>query len=235
VVTPDWMSYALVTVMVLVGVWSASRIFLFTSLRSLTTQDFLFSECVCVIAMVGMLVPRATLMSNSAWERVFTIGIAWYGYRVYRSAWSFDSLRLDLRCEGHLIMIIAMCFMFAVVPSGGENTALGMAKNMDMAMSTPGPMTAGSQFLSWILAALLVMLAGWEVGRLAVSGTRPAADRECSDGNHRPRSMLHDHARGATAGSGPIRASWSLRVPKLDVFSHAAMGFGMAAALLAMH
>ena len=83
--TPAWILDIFAAVMLVVAAVSAARLVAARPWqRGAVVTDTDISHLLMAIAMAGMLAPSLTTLPDGAWEAVFAVLTAWFGYRVVR-------------------------------------------------------------------------------------------------------------------------------------------------------
>lgn len=156
---PSWLAGAFAAVMIVIALYCASRLAASRLRRRDTEIDADGVHVVMGVAMAGMFVPRLSPLPDSAWEAVFAIAAAWFGWRAIHTR--RDSARAGWRCPHpvpHLVECVAMFYMLLAVP--GSRPA-GQAAGMAMAGMGGTPGAAGS--LPALAVVLALFMAGYVV------------------------------------------------------------------------
>ncbi|MFY9928360.1 MAG: DUF5134 domain-containing protein [Streptosporangiaceae bacterium] len=101
-----------------VAVYCAGRLVASRRWRRPTELDTDGTHVVMGVAMAGMLVSGLRTLPSTIWEIVFTLGAAWFGYRMLatRSAAQPSPWR-SAHPLPHLVECAAMVFMFGILPA----------------------------------------------------------------------------------------------------------------------
>jgi hypothetical protein len=83
---PSWLAGAFAAVMIVIALYSASRLAASRWQRRETEFDADGVHVVMGVAMAGILVPRLSPLPASAWEAVFGIAAAWFAWQAIPSA-----------------------------------------------------------------------------------------------------------------------------------------------------
>ena len=162
--TPAWILDIFAALMLVVSAVSAARLVAARPWRRGTAaKDTDVSHLLMGIAMAGMLASSLTTLGSGAWEVVFGLLTAWFGYRVVRDARANGVRALaGGHCAPHLAHSAAMLYMFLALaaPAGG-----GMA---DMAGSS-GSATRALEYptLAFVFALVLAGYTVWDLDQLS--------------------------------------------------------------------
>ena len=177
-----WLTGALAAVMILLALYSTGRLAISVLRRRETEFDADGVHAVMGVAMAGMFLPRLSPLPSGAWEAIFGIGAAWFGWRSVRAR--RGSARAGWRCRHplpHLVECVAMLYMLLAL-SGSR--ADGPAPGMPMP-GMGGPGSAGRlPALALVLALFMIGYVLWAAdqltalarGRAAVAVGSPARD-----------------------------------------------------------
>jgi Domain of unknown function (DUF5134) len=210
---PSWLAAPLAAVMIATALYSAGRLAASRLWRRPTEVDADTVHVVMGVAMAGMFLPSLSPLPGRAWEAIFAVAAAWFGWQTI----------LGLRGSGagaaagprpggwrcphpmpHLVESAAMIYVFAVA-SGPQ--AAGARGPMAMP-SSPG----GFPALAVVLALFMVGYVLWTADQLTFLA----------------------RARAVPAGAGPAAAGRPVLAPGLAACSKIAMGLVMGYMLLAM-
>jgi len=152
--TPSWILDILAAVMLLVAAISAGRLVAARAwARSAGDADIDVAHLLMGIAMAGMLVASLTTLPNGAWDAVFALMTAWFGWRVYRES-QREGVRVlaDGHRMPHLVHSAAMLYMFAAIGAPAASSGGGMSGmgSSGMAMSTLSVPVVAFIFVLWL-------------------------------------------------------------------------------------
>jgi hypothetical protein len=165
--TPAWVLDILAALMLAVAAVSAARLGLARPWRKgAVVTDTDVSHLLMGIAMAGMLASSLATLPNAAWEVIFALLTAWFGYRVLRDARSNGARALaGGHCAPHLVHSAAMLYMFlalaAPAPGGAGMGGMGGGPAMQ-ALKYPT--------LAFVFALILIGYTIWDLDQL--SGNR---------------------------------------------------------------
>ena len=208
--TPAWVLNILAALMLVVAAVSASRL-VFARLwqKGAVVTDTDVSHLLMGIAMAGMLASSLTTLPAAAWEVIFALLTAWFGYRVVRDARPNGWRALaGGHCAPHLVHSAAMLYAFlALAAPGAGGSGMGGMSGGSAMQSLKYPT------LSFAFALILIGYTIWDIDRL--SGRRygrvgaslslagvPAAGRPALAGVE-PRTLLF----GAAASGGSTQTA----------------------------
>jgi len=178
--TPGWILDIAAALMLAVAAVSAARLVAARPWqRGSVFTDTDIAHLLMAIAMAGMLVSSLTTLPNAAWEVVFGVMTAWFGYRVIVDARANGARALaGGHCAPHLVHSAAMLYMFlALVAPAGAGGMAGMGGSSGMgSLDVPTLAFVFALILAGYTIWDLDQLSGRTRGRLpvAVAG-RPAA------------------------------------------------------------
>ena len=137
--------------------------------RRAALADIDLAHLLMAIAMAGMLAAGLRTLPNGAWEAVFGVMTAWFGYRVIRDA-QVSGVRALAggHCAPHLIHAGAMLYMFVAVSAPTAHGSGGMS---DMGGGMSGMGTLELPFLAFLFALALVGYSIWDLDQLSGPGT----------------------------------------------------------------
>ncbi len=203
---PSWILDIFAAIMLVVAVVSAARLVAARpwqrGARPAALADIDVAHLLMAIAMAGTLAPALRTLPDGAWEAVFGVMTAWFGYRVIRDA-QVSGVRALAggHCAPHLIHAGAMLYMFVAVSAPAAHGSGGM-DGMGGGMSGMG--TLELPFLALLFALALVGYSIWDLDQLSGPGSSGhyslAAARVASPG----RVLA---GVGAAAGSGMTAGS----------------------------
>lgn len=126
--TPAWIPDIAAALMLAIATVSATRLAAARPRRpgSIVTEADV-AHLLMAIAMAGMLTPRLAALPATAWDIIFGLLTAWFGYRVVRDASGNGARALPGgRCAPHLVHSAAMLYMFLALASRPAGAASGM-------------------------------------------------------------------------------------------------------------
>ncbi len=255
--TPAWILDIFAALMLVVAAVSAARLVAARPWQpGAVITDTDISHLLMAIAMAGMLAPNLTTLPSGAWEVIFALMIAWFGYRVIRDARANGVRALaGGHCAPHLVHSGAMLYMFAAVAApaaGGGSGMSGMSGSSGTAMQTLSYPT-----LTFVFALILIGYTIWDLDQLsglrrgvaaavrvpvpAMAGTEagtaafaaPAgAGQAAADGA--AGSAATGNAAGSAATGSRSSLEQTLLSPEVTVGCRIAMGATMALMLILM-
>jgi hypothetical protein len=166
---PSWILDIFAAIMLVVAAVSAARLAAarpWRTGRRAALTDIDLAHLLMAIAMAGMLVASLQTLPNGAWEAVFAVMTAWFGYRVMRDA-QVSGVRALAggHCAPHLIHAGAMLYMFLAVSAPIAHGSGGMGGGMG------GMGTLELPFLAFLFALALVGYSIWDLDQLSGPGT----------------------------------------------------------------
>jgi len=227
--TPSWILDILAAAMLLVAAASAGRLAVARAWAgSARDADIDVAHLLMGIAMAGMLVASLTTLPNGAWDAIFAVMTAWFGWRVYRESRGQGVRMLaDGHRMPHLVHSAAMLYMFVALGTpaaagGGGMSGMGGSGTAMQTLSVP---VVAFIFALWL--AVYVVL-----------------DLDCLSGPGHPHGSYFA-ARvlaGAAAGTGSVSLAGSaagsaralLLSPQVAAGCRIAMGVTMAFMLIIM-
>jgi Domain of unknown function (DUF5134) len=227
---PAWILDIFAALMLVVAAVSAARLVAARPWRTgavITDTDV--SHLLMGLAMAGMLAASLTTLSNTAWEVVFGVLTAWFGYRVVRDARANGVRALaGGHCAPHLVHSGAMLYMFLALtaPMAGGSGMGGMG-------GSAGSATLKYPTLAFVFALILIGYTIWDLDQLsalrygltaaAAGATSPAlagVAAGAGGGTDAITSAFAGPAAGTVAG-GAVAADSSSRRAEAD---HGACG-----------
>jgi Domain of unknown function (DUF5134) len=198
---PSWILDIFAAIMLVVAAVSAARLVAARpwqrGARRAALADIDVAHLLMAIAMAGQLVPGLQTLPDGAWEVVFGVMTAWFGYRVVRDAQVSGARALaGGHCAPHLVHAGAMLYMFAAVSPAAAHGSGGMG-GMGGGMSGMG--TLELPFLALLFALVLVGYSIWDLDQLSGPGT--GGHYSFATARVAPASAVLAGV-GATAGSG---------------------------------
>jgi hypothetical protein len=198
--TPGWILDVFAALMLTVAAVSAARLAVARPWRhGSVVADTDVAHLLMAIAMAGMLVPSLSTLPSAAWEVIFGVLTAWFGYRVIRDARTNGARALaGGHCAPHLVHSAAMLYMFlALVPAAGAGQGMsGMGGSSGSGMQSLDLPTLG-----FVFALILAGYTIWDLDQLS-SRTRGLT----APGFARPAPALAPAPAPAPAGA-PATAS----------------------------
>jgi hypothetical protein len=169
---PSWILDIFAAIMLVVAAVSAARLVAARPWqrggRRAALSDIDVAHLLMAIAMAGQLVPGLQTLPDGAWQVIFAVMTAWFGYRVIRDA-QVSGVRALAggHCAPHLIHAGAMLYMFAAVSAPAAHGSGGMG-GMGSGMSGMG--TLSLPFLALLFALALVGYTIWDLDQLSGPG-----------------------------------------------------------------
>ena len=246
---PAWILDVFAGVMLVVAAVSAARLIAARPWRpGAVVLDTDVAHLLMAIAMAGMLAVGLRTLPDTAWEVVFGVLTAWFGYRVVRDARASGVRALaGGHCAPHLVHSAAMLYMFLAL--AGPAAGGGMGAMGGSAMQKLDYPTLAFAF-GFVLAGYSVrdldLLSG---SRYAVTGPAPAlagvpvlAGTEAGNGafpglpagGGTDGGAPSPAAEPEPAHQGPDAARTLLLSARVTVGCRIAMGVTMAVMLFAM-
>ena len=170
---PSWILDIFAAIMLVVAAVSAARLVAARPwqhrTRPAALADIDVAHLLMAIAMAGMLAPGLQTLPDGAWEVIFAVMTAWFGYRVARDA-QVSGVRALAggHCAPHLIHAGAMLYMFAAVSAPAGHGSGGMGGMGGGGMSGMG--TLSLPFLAFLFALVLVGYSIWDLDQLSGPG-----------------------------------------------------------------
>ena len=234
---PSWLAGAFAAVVILAGVYSASRLAISLRRGRATESDGDALHAVMGAAMAGMLVPRLSVLPGGVWAVIFGLTAAWFGVRAVRArgfAAAGPPLRLPVP---HLIECAAMLYMLLV---HGRRPAMAMP-----GMGAPAGPAGSFPVLAVVLALFMLGYIVWTTDRLAslararIAAAGPGRRR----GRRSPAAVpvaVTAHAAGDAPGTPAAgtrrsgRAGGPVLTPGLATCGRLAMSIAMGYMLILM-
>jgi len=169
--TPSWLLDIFAAIMLVVAAVSAARLVAAPAWRvgrGAALADIDVAHLLMAIAMAGMLATSLQTLPNGAWEVVFAVMTAWFGYRVVRDAQlsGFRALAGG-HCAPHLIHAASMLYMFAALDMPVAHGSGGMAGMGGMGGSMG---TLEYPTLAFVFTLLLIGYSTWDLDQLSGPG-----------------------------------------------------------------
>jgi Domain of unknown function (DUF5134) len=170
---PSWVLDVFATIMLVVAAVSTARLVAGRPWRRgerpAALADIDVAHLLMGIAMAGTLVAGLRTLPDGAWELVFGVLTAWFGYRVARDA-RVSGVRALAggHCAPHLVHAGAMLYMFAVVSAPAAHESGGMG---GMSGGVGGMGTLELPFLALLFALVLVGYCIWDLDQVSGPGT----------------------------------------------------------------
>jgi hypothetical protein len=198
---PSWLAGTFAAVVILTAAYSASRLAVSSLRRRATEFDADALHTVMGAAMAGMLMPRLSVLPNTAWAAVFGIAAAWFGWHTMRLRRGGASGRSRCRFPvPHLIECVAMLYMLLPV-HGPQPSHQGAGMPMP-GMGTPGEPAGSFPALAAVLALFMVGYIVWTTDRLTALARAKTAAADPSQ-NHQPSAAVPAAAPSHDAGHTP--------------------------------
>ncbi len=162
--TPAWILDTLTAIMLVVAAVSATRLGLARPWqKGAVVTDTDVSHLFMSIAMAGMLTSSLTTLPAAAWEVIFALLTAWFGYRVVSDARSNGVRALaGGHCAPHLVHSAAMLYMFlalaATAPGGPGMSGMGGGSAVQ---------TLKYPTLAFVFALILIGYTTWDLDQLS--------------------------------------------------------------------
>jgi hypothetical protein len=236
---PSWLASTLAAVMIATAVYCFSRLAAARRWRRATEYDVDGVHILMGVAMAGMLVPRLSLLEDSAWDVIFGAAAAWFGwqaFRAYRRRAAAGRGRVAHHLQ-HAVACGAMLYMFLAVSAVRAGSS-----GQGMPMAAQAGSAATFRTLAVLLALALLGYVIWTADRLTslapVAALR-AARAETAAGAGQPAGGTLAAARppaeaNASAAAGaPPHASPPMS-PRLAACCEIAMGLTMGYMLITM-
>ncbi|HEX8009262.1 MAG TPA: DUF5134 domain-containing protein, partial [Trebonia sp.] len=164
--TPAWILDVFAALMLVVAAVSAARLAAARPWRrGAAVADTDVSHLLMGIAMAGMLVSSLTTLSSGAWQVIFGLLTAWFGYRVVRDARANGVRALaGGHCAPHLVHSGAMLYVYLALaaPAAGGSGMAGMGGSSGSAMRALEYPT-----LAFVFALILAGYTVWDLDRLS--------------------------------------------------------------------
>jgi hypothetical protein len=164
--TPAWILDIFAALMLAVAAVSAARLVAARPWRrGAAVTDTDVSHLLMGIAMAGMLASGLTTLSSGAWEVIFGLLTAWFGYRVVRDARANGARALaGGHCAPHMVHSGAMLYMYLALaaPAAAGSGMAGMGGSSGSAMRTLEYPT-----LAFVFALVLAGYTVWDLDRLS--------------------------------------------------------------------
>lgn len=226
---PYWLSDSLAAVMLITSGYCFARLVVARAWGRSLHYDVNLAHVCMGVAMAGMLTASLHNLPNLWWEVVFGAFSTWFALRVVQfvraygaRGWDEDRLHHASHMSTHLLMALAMLYMFVALPSMVGGGGMGMA-------STPG---AGA-VLAYGFVVVLALSAVWHadgLSRFALANGTGAVEVPVEAGP----------GRGAPANDGSLEAadvacaSRRWLAPRLETGCHIAMCVAMGYMLVLM-
>jgi Domain of unknown function (DUF5134) len=166
---PAWILDIFAAIMLVVAAVSAARLVVarpWQRGRGAATADIDISHLLMAIAMAGTLAAGLRTLPNDAWDVIFAVLTAWFGYHVAR-----DARRAGIRalsgghCAPHLVHTAAMLYMFVAVTAPAASGGPGMG-----GMGGSGTQTLSLPILAFLFALILIGYSIWDLDQLSGPG-----------------------------------------------------------------
>ena len=221
---PSWILDIFAAIMLAVAAVSAARLVAARPwqhrTRPAALADIDVAHLLMAIAMAGTLASGLRTLPDSAWEVIFGVMTAWFGYRVARDA-QVSGVRALAggHCAPHLLHAGAMLYMFVAVSAPAAHGSGGMGA---MGGGVGGMGTLDLPFLALLFALALVGYCIWDLDQISGPGTSGhyslAVARVAPPGPVLAGvGAIAAGASGASAGPGPAAASGTASAPAVAV------------------
>jgi hypothetical protein len=128
--------------------------------------DIDISHLLMAIAMAGTLAAGLRTLPNDAWDVIFAVLTAWFGYHVARDARRTGVRALSgAHCAPHLVHTAAMLYMFVAVTAPAASGGSGMS-----GMGGSGTQTLSLPILAFLFALILIGYGIWDLDQLSGPG-----------------------------------------------------------------
>ena len=170
---PSWILDTFAAIMLMVAAVSAARLVAARPRQHRTRPgalaDIDVAHLLMAIAMAGTLAPGLRTLPDEAWEVIFGVMTAWFGYRVARDAQvsGFRALAGG-HCAPHLLHAGAMLYMFVAVSAPAAHGSGGMGA---MGGGVGGMGTLDLPFLALLFTLALVGYCIWDLDQISGPGT----------------------------------------------------------------
>jgi len=174
--TPSWILDILAGLMLLVAAVSAARLVAARAWRQPGGErDTDVAHLLMGIAMAGMLAASLTTLPNDAWDVIFAVLTAWFGWRVYRESRGEGARVLADGCHmPHLVHSAAMLYMFVAISApaavGSSGGMSGMSGGSSSAMQTLNAPVVAFIFALWLMVYVVL-----DLDRLSGPGHGPGS------------------------------------------------------------
>jgi len=171
---PGWLTGILAAVMLTVAVYCAGRLVVARRTGRPTEVDADGTHVFMGVAMAGMLTAGLKFLPDGAWEAVFALGAAWFGWRFLQVRRDAQATTSPWRCPHplpHLVECGAMLYMLAVAV-----TVVGKSGGTGMAGSSMGTAATAQRFsiVALVLALFMLGYTVWLGDRLTAAIPAPA-------------------------------------------------------------
>jgi hypothetical protein len=134
--------------------------------RGAVGADIDISHLLMAIAMAGTLAAGLRTLPNDAWDVIFAVLTAWFGYHVARDARRAGVRALSgAHCAPHLVHAAAMLYMFVAVTAPAASGGSGMS-----GMGGSGTQTLSLPILAFLFALILIGYSIWDLDQLSGPG-----------------------------------------------------------------
>ena len=134
--------------------------------RGAVGADIDISHLLMAIAMAGTLAAGLRTLPNDAWDVIFAVLTAWFGYHVARDARRTGVRALSgAHCAPHLVHTAAMLYMFVAVTAPAASGGSGMS-----GMGGSGTQTLSLPILAFLFALILIGYGIWDLDQLSGPG-----------------------------------------------------------------
>jgi Domain of unknown function (DUF5134) len=174
--TPSWILDILAGLMLVVAAVSAARLVAARPWRQPGGErDIDVAHLLMGIAMAGMLAASLTTLPNDAWDVIFAVLTAWFGWRVYRESRGEGARVLADGCHmPHLVHSAAMLYMFVAISAPGAVGSSGGMSGMSGGSSS-AMQSLNAPVVAFIFALWLMVYAVLDLDRLSGPGHGPGS------------------------------------------------------------
>jgi len=169
---PSWVLGIFAAIMLVVSAVSAARLVAarpWQGAQRAALADIDVAHLLMAIAMAGMLTPALQTLPDGAWEVIFAVMTAWFGYRVVRDARVSGARALaGGHCAPHLIHAAAMLYMFMALTAPAAHGSGRVGGMSGGGMSGMG--TLQLPLLAFLFALALVGYSIWDLDQLSGPG-----------------------------------------------------------------
>jgi Domain of unknown function (DUF5134) len=167
--TPAWLLDTFAALMLVVAAVSAARLITARPWASGAAvaragSDVDVAHLLMAVAMAGMLAASLTTLPDTAWDVIFALMTAWFGWRVWRDA-RVNGVRALAggHCAPHLVHSAAMLYMFLALaaPAAGGSGMAGMGASGSATQTLEYPT------LAFAFALILAGYSTWDLDQLS--------------------------------------------------------------------
>lgn len=219
---PTWVGYVFAVVLMVVGVYCLGRLVAGVSTGRRSHYGVNLGHVLMAVAMVGMLVPRWSVLSIGLWEAAFGVMAVWFAALAVRTVATRGVGSLVTVAGSHFrhylihaVMACAMLYMYW----------LGMPLTMHGSMEMGAATGAGDPAITLFLLLTLLGSVAWQLN--GIERYRPATQIALvAAGVGGPSAGVELAGSRAVGSSGGADRPWL--APRLEVGCHIAMCIAMA-------